>query len=133
MKNKRWSVYVSVVIMLCGAMAMSSCARKKEMIVNHQWGQVRATAMVQQFISVTNVRVRTLDSGNLQVSLKVVNPTHNDLALRFKFQFLDDGGFQIEETNWQPYMIERGMTKDIIENSISYQAEDFLVYIDFQE
>jgi len=133
MKNNQWKIFLSVVIVLCVTMMLSSCARKKPITYNNQWGQVYATGMVQEFINITNVRVRTLDSGNLQVSLKILNPTHNDLALRFKFKFLDDGNFEIEETNWMPYMIERGMTADIIENSISYQAKDFRVYIDFQE
>jgi hypothetical protein len=111
----------------------SACARRKPVTFSNQWGQVYATGMVQEFVDITNVRVRSLDSGNLQVSLKIVNPTHNDIALRVKFHFLDDGGFKLEETNWMPYIVERGMTLDIIENSLSYQAKDFRVYLDFQE
>jgi hypothetical protein len=118
-----------MIIFLAGS--ITSCARK--VLYVNQWGQVHATAQVQEFIHVTHVRVRTLDSGNLQASMKVFNPTHNDIALRVKFKFLDDGKFEIEETNWMPYLVERGMTEDIIENSISYQAKDFKVYIDFQE
>jgi len=132
MKNDQWKMYLSVLCIVCVTAFMSSCARKPA-VVSNQWGQVNATAMVQEFIQVTHVRVRTLDSGNLQVSLKVLNPTHNDIALRCKFTFVDDGNFAIEETSWMPYLIERGMTVDIIENSISYQAKDFRVNIDFQE
>ncbi|MBN1492603.1 MAG: hypothetical protein JW938_00500 [Candidatus Omnitrophica bacterium] len=127
-KSSVFCVCVMVLIMLTSV----SCARKGPYI-HSQWKQIAfASPDLARFLAIQNVRARVLDSGNLEVSLKILNKHDEDITVRMKFIFMDKDEFALDETSWMPYQLTRKSEQDIIQNSLSYDARTYKVYIDWQ-
>ena len=131
-RELRRSSVLCVCMMVLIMMTATSCARKGPYI-HAQWKQISfADSDIARYVSILNVRARVIDSGNLEVSLKMLNKHDEDLPLRIKFVFMDAEEFTLDETSWIPYTLVRKAIEYVIQNSISYNARTYKVYIDWQ-
>ncbi|MFH1384936.1 MAG: DUF1425 domain-containing protein [Candidatus Omnitrophota bacterium] len=118
------------VLLLFIMISIVSCVRTQ---VYREWAQVSFVSPdMGKFLTVQNLRARYLESGTLEASMLIANYSTQDIAVRVKFTFVDADGFPVDETNFMPFMLVRGDETNIRQNSLSHQAKDFKVLIDWQ-
>lgn len=112
---------------------LSGCAGTK-VVKAYEWPQVIfANSELAEFLEVRDVKARFLDSGSLQTRVRIFNVSaFQDLPVRVKFKFFDKDKAIADETSWMPYTLTRREETDLVQNSISNQAKDFNVIIDWQ-
>ena len=80
-------------------------------------------------IHVVRQRARRLDNGILEVQIAFENAAKYDIWADIQVVFKDSQGFEIEKTNWQPFLFTKGAVTDFRANSMNSKAEDYQVFL----
>lgn len=70
-----------------------------------------------------------LPNGNLKVRLAIENEENTDYWVDVQVIFRDKDGFEVESTNWEPFMFHRRKVTTYEKVSLNNQAADYRVLI----
>ena len=70
-----------------------------------------------------------LANGQLKVRLEIENKKEDIFHSDIQFIFRDEKGFEIETTNWQPYLLLGHRVTLVEQNSITPNAADYRILI----
>ncbi len=79
--------------------------------------------------SAVKAKTTRLENGCLQIKVQLVKEAFDSAFVEIKVVFLDQDGFHIEETNWQPVHLETDVITQVEYTSLSTKAMDFRMII----
>ena len=119
------TIFAALTALSCGPYTMKSHVdplQEKERII------VKDHALRRRLRLVKHAAER-LPSGQLKVKMEIENKKEDTVHADIQFIFRDAQGFEIETTNWQPYLFNGHRVTLVEQNSLKPNAADYRVLI----
>ncbi len=81
------------------------------------------------YLKVVKQGVSRLPGGQLQVKMEMENEEDKDVWTDVQIIFRGEDGFELEKTDWQPFMWHRRQVTLFQQNSLNTQAADYRILI----
>ena len=129
----RWEAIRSVVLVM-SIMVTANCAGVHRTPVNDSPLMEKEQVILKGFsnavsISAVKAKANRLPSGRLQLRVQFIKEALGSDFVEIMTVFMDDAGFQLEKTNWEPLHMEQSVVTQYETTSLSSKAVDFRVVV----
>ncbi len=122
-----------IVLAVCIAVFVFSCgpyrASRNPNPLQETEHIILKTHVLTRYLNVVKQKVERLPAGNLKIKLAIENEEDDDLWTDVQVIFLDKDGFELESTNWEPFMWHGRKVTTFEKVSLSPKAADYRVLI----
>jgi len=87
------------------------------------------SSTTKNIVDIVRVDTARVGSGLLKVIVTARNKTKKNLWAEFRTTFLDAQGHRLEETNWEPILLDARTVSEYVCTSLSNQAADYQIII----
>ena len=118
-------LFVGLLLMSCGPYrpgVNKAPMQEKEKIILLDHG-------LTSYLNVVKQGVSRLPGGQLQVKLEMENEEDKDVWTDIQVIFRGEDGFELEKTDWQPFLFHRRTTTLFQQNSLNPSAADYRILI----
>lgn len=81
------------------------------------------------YLNVVKQAANRLPGGQLQLKMEIENEEDTDVWVDIQVIFRGEDGFEVEKTDWEPFMFHRREVMTIQKNSLNPTAADYRVLI----
>ena len=132
--------FILILTCLCSASFCGCWTKTRPAGLDHESDPFVTEGKVQfeRFWTTALVKVVRIDTERVQGNLLRLSATlrNNDLKMdsrnfwvEIRTTFLDDKGHVLEQTNWEPFLIERRTVAEYVCTSMSSRAADYQIII----
>ena len=134
MKISRLGLFVSVVALVSGALGYACTAGMYQTPIEEHALMEKQQVVLKGFanaVSLSAVRTKAdrLESGHMRVRIQLYRESLGADFVEIMTVFLGSDGFQLEQTNWEPFNLQEGIVTQYETSSLSAEAADFRTVI----
>jgi uncharacterized protein YcfL len=85
--------------------------------------------VLTRYLNIVKQGANRLPGGQLQVKVEMENEENDDIWTDIKVIFRGQDGFELESTDWEPFMFHRRTVTTFKRNSLNAAAADYRILI----